>query len=200
MASAGRSTGSTSRITPTPTGSSSTPSAPDAWRYRDWVVRALNDDMPYDRFVALQIAGDEAEPDDPSALIATGFGRGGPREVVAGNIDPRVRRQSELTEVTGAVGSVFLGLTIGCARCHDHKFDPLPTADYYSLQSFFAASELVEIPIASKAELDAHEEAPKGRGGEDRPVAGPARPRSRPLTARRSKPGRKRRSHRPNAR
>ncbi len=132
---------------------------PDAWRYRDWVVGAFNEDMPYDRFVALQIAGDELAPGDPSALIATGFGRGGPREVVGGNVDPAVKRQSELTEITGTVGSVFLGLTIGCARCHDHKFDPLPTTDYYRLQSFFAASQLVEVPIASKEETAAFEAA-----------------------------------------
>lgn len=134
---------------------------PDAWRYRDWVVRALNDDMPYDRFVTLQIAGDEAEPNDPSALIATGFGRSGPREVVGGNIDPAVRRQSELTEVTGTVGSVFLGLTLACARCHDHKFDALPATDYYRLQSFFAAAEFVERPLDPEAAFKAHEAAKK---------------------------------------
>ncbi|MBX6314517.1 MAG: DUF1553 domain-containing protein [Isosphaeraceae bacterium] len=134
---------------------------PDAWRYRDWVVKALNEDMPYDRFVALQLAGDEIEPGDPEALIATGFGRCGPREVVGGNIDPVVRRQSELTEVTGTVGSVFLGLTVGCARCHDHKFDALPTTDYYRLQAFFAAAHFVEVPIASKAEEDAYRAAKK---------------------------------------
>ncbi len=134
---------------------------PDAWRYRDWVVDALNADLPFDRFVTLQLAGDEAEPGEPSALIATGFGRGGPREVVGGNIDPKVRRQSELTEVTGTVGSVFLGLTVGCARCHDHKFDPIPTADYYALQAFFAASELVEVPIAAPGEVEAFEAARK---------------------------------------
>jgi hypothetical protein len=132
---------------------------PDAWRYRDWVVAALNVDMPYDRFVALQLAGDELAPDDPSGLIATGFARSGPREVVGGNIEPSVRRQSELTEVTATVGSVFLGLTVGCARCHDHKFDALPTTDYYRLQAFFAAAELLERPIASKAETQAFEEA-----------------------------------------
>ena len=130
---------------------------PDAWRYRDWVVHALNDDMPYDRFVMLQIAGDEVSPKDHEALIATGFGRSGPREVVAGNIDLAVKRQSELTEITGTVGSVILGLTLGCARCHDHKFDPLPTTDYYRLQSFFAASKLVEVPTAPESELKAFE-------------------------------------------
>ncbi len=131
---------------------------PDAWRFRDWVVDALNDDMPYDRFVTLQIAGDEAEPGN-SSLIASGFGRCGPREVVSGNIDPEVRRQSELTEITSTVGSVFLGLTMGCARCHDHKFDPVPTTDFYRLQSFFADAKMVDKPIASEAEIKAYAEA-----------------------------------------
>jgi hypothetical protein len=134
---------------------------PDAWRYRDWVVRALNQDLPYDRFVALQVAGDELAPGDRDALIATGFGRCGPREVVGGNIIPEVRRQTELTEITGTVGSVFLGLTIGCARCHDHKFDAIPSTDYYRLQSFFAASQLVDVPTASKPEVEAYEAAKK---------------------------------------
>jgi hypothetical protein len=130
---------------------------PDAWRYRDWVVRALNADMPYDRFMALQLAGDEIESGDPQALIATGFGRCGPREVVGGNVIPEFKRQSELTEITSTVGSVFLGLTVGCARCHDHKFDAIPSTDYYRLQSFFAASELVELPIANKGEVAGYE-------------------------------------------
>lgn len=134
---------------------------PDAWRYRDWVIKALNDDMPYDQFTRLQLAGDEERPGDPSALIATGFGRCGPREVVSGNIDPAVRRDSELAEVTGTVGSVFLGLTIGCARCHDHKFDALPTTDYYRLRSFFAAAQFVEKPIAPKSVEQAYEAACK---------------------------------------
>ncbi|HEU5117656.1 MAG TPA: DUF1553 domain-containing protein, partial [Isosphaeraceae bacterium] len=134
---------------------------PDGWRYRDWVVNALNSDMPYDRFVELQLAGDELEPGDPSALIATGFGRCGPREVVGGNIEADVKRQSELTEVAGTVSSVFLGLTMGCARCHDHKFDPLPATDYYRLQSFFAAAQFSERPIASKDEETTYQEARK---------------------------------------
>jgi hypothetical protein len=134
---------------------------PDAWRYRDWVVRALNADLPYDRFLALQLAGDELRPGEPDALIATGFCRCGPREVVGGNIIPEVKRQSELSEITGTVGSVFLGLTIGCARCHDHKFDAIPTTDYYRLQAFFAASDLVDVPIASREEKEAVRAAEK---------------------------------------
>ena len=130
---------------------------PDAWRYRDWVVNALNRDLPYDQFVALQIAGDELAPGDPEAMIAAGFARAGPREVVSGNIDPEVKRQNELTEATSTVGSVFLGLTVGCARCHDHKFDPIPTADYYRLQAYFAGAELTEVPIHSADEKAAHD-------------------------------------------
>src|SRR5262249_58088041 len=105
----------------------------------------------------LQIAGDEIKPGETDALIATGFGRCGPREVVGGNVIPEVKRQTELTEITATVGSVFLGLTIGCARCHDHKFDAIPSSDYYRLQSFFAASELVDVPIASPGERAAFE-------------------------------------------
>lgn len=143
---------------------------PDAWRYRDWVVAALNADMPYDRFVSLQLAGDEVAPGDLSALIATGFGRSGPREVVGGNADPAVVRQSELTEITGTVGSVFLGLTVGCCRCHDHKFDALPTTDYYRLQSFFAASKLVDKSIASKSESEAFAAATKDVAAKTAPL------------------------------
>ncbi len=142
---------------------------PDAWRYRDWVVRAFNDDTPYDEFLSLQVAGDELRPGDPGALIATGFGRCGPREVVGGNIDPAVRRQSELTEVTGTVGSVFLGLTVACARCHDHKFDPIPTTDYYRLQSFFAGAEFEERPIAADGDQEAYDGAMKAIAERARP-------------------------------
>jgi hypothetical protein len=134
---------------------------PDAWRYRDWVVRVLNEDVPYDRFVSLQLAGDELSPGERDALIATGFCRCGPREVVGGNVIPEVKRQSELSEITGTVGSVFLGLTIGCARCHDHKYDSIPSTDYYRLQSFFVASALEDVPIASEAERAAFKAAEK---------------------------------------
>ena len=151
---------------------------PDAWRYRDWVVHALNADLPYDRFLMLQIAGDDLAPGDREALIATGFCRCGPREVVGGNVIPEVKRQNELTEITGTVGSVFLGLTIGCARCHDHKFDAIPTTDYYRLQSFFAASELTDLPIASKAErrcLRGRRESDQGKGRASQAATGRAR-------------------------
>ena len=108
---------------------------PDAWRYRDWVVGALNRDMPYDEFLRRQVAGDEVAPDDPSAFVATGFNRCYP-DMVDLN-DQGLRRQNALNDITETTGLVFLGLTLGCARCHDHKFDPLRQADFYRLQAFF---------------------------------------------------------------
>jgi hypothetical protein len=108
---------------------------PDAWRYRDWVVKALNADMPYDRFISLQLAGDEFEPDDPEAVVATGFNRCYP-DMVDLN-DQGLRRQNALDDITETASLAFLGLTMGCARCHDHKFDPVSQADFYRLQAFF---------------------------------------------------------------
>jgi hypothetical protein len=112
-----------------------------AWRYRDYVVEALNEDKPYNRFIAEQIAGDELDPNSFKMRVATGFLRAGPQHVVAGNQDLAVNRQEWLTEVMFGVGNGIMGLTVGCARCHDHKFDPIPQADFYRLQSFFAASD-----------------------------------------------------------
>ena len=121
---------------------------PDAWRYRDWVVDALNRDLPYDRFVRLQLAGDEIEPDDSWAFIATGFNRCYP-DMVDLN-DQQLRRQNALDDITETTGLVFLGLTIGCARCHDHKFDPIKQTEYYGLQAFFAGSRFRDdYPLAT---------------------------------------------------
>jgi hypothetical protein len=110
---------------------------PTAWRYRDYVIRALNDDRPYDRFVREQLAGDELYPDNPAAHIATGYYRHFPDEDNARNLEQR--RQEILNDLTDTTGQVFLGLTVGCARCHDHKYDPISQKDYYRLQAFFAA-------------------------------------------------------------
>src|SRR4029077_19693896 len=101
-----------------------------------YVIKALNDDLPYDRFVRQQLAGDELEPDNPDALLATGFNRLWPDEYNAANLEQR--RQEILDDVTEVTGLVYLGLTIGCARCHDHKYDPLLQTDYFRLQAFFA--------------------------------------------------------------
>ena len=120
----------------------------DAWRYRDWVVDALNRDLPYDTFVRLQLAGDEFRPGDPWAFIATGFNRCYP-DMVDLN-DQGLRRQNALNDITETTGLVFLGLTIGCARCHDHKFDPIPQSDFYALQAFFTPARFRDdYPLAS---------------------------------------------------
>ncbi len=109
---------------------------PNAWRYRDYVIKAFNENKPYDRFIKEQIAGDELWPDDFDARVATAFNRHYPDESNARNL--MQRRQEILNDITDTVGSVFMGLTVGCARCHDHKFDPILQADYYRLQAFFA--------------------------------------------------------------
>jgi hypothetical protein len=129
---------------------------PDAWRYRDWVVQALNSDLPYDQFVRRQLAGDETDPDDPSAFIATGFNRCYP-DMVDLN-DQALRRQNALNDITETTGLAFLGLTIGCARCHDHKFDPIRISDFYRLQAFFTPARFRDdYPIASSRERRAYE-------------------------------------------
>ncbi|MFT7634125.1 MAG: hypothetical protein ACI87E_005184, partial [Mariniblastus sp.] len=117
----------------------------NAWRYRDYVVRSFNNDKPYDRFVKEQIAGDEIMPGDPEGVIATGFLRMGPWELTVMEVE-RVARQRFLDDVTNSVGEAFLGHSLQCARCHDHKFDPVPTRDYYSIQAVFATTQLAERP------------------------------------------------------
>ncbi len=109
-------------------------SRPNAWHYRDWVIRALNADMPYDHFARLQLAGDVIEPGNPDAIKATGFLVAGVHNTVLGNERMRaVARQDELEDIVGSVSQTFLGLTVNCARCHDHKFDPISHVDYYRL-------------------------------------------------------------------
>ncbi len=117
----------------------------NAWRYRDYVVRAFNGDKPYDRFIREQIAGDEIAPEDPEMLVATGFLRMGPWELTGMEV-AKVARQRFLDDVTNAVGETFLAHSLQCARCHDHKFDPVPTRDFYSIQAVFATTQLAERP------------------------------------------------------
>ena len=129
---------------------------PYAWRYRDYVIQSLNDDKPYDRFVREQIAGDELWPDDPQAKIATGFLRHYPDESNARNLYQR--RQEILNDDTDTLGAVFLGLTFGCARCHDHKYDPISQADYYRLQAFLAGLRADDaIAVASPDQIREHD-------------------------------------------
>jgi hypothetical protein len=107
-----------------------------AWHYRDYVIRAFNADKPYNRFVEEHIAGDELYPDDADALIATGFARLGAWDDMSK--EPKQQWQNFLNDTTDCAGSVFLGMTVGCARCHDHKFDRITQQDYYAFQAFFA--------------------------------------------------------------
>jgi mono/diheme cytochrome c family protein len=136
---------------------------PGAWRYRDYVVRAFNSDKPYDQFVREQIAGDQLDPGNSELAVAAGFLRLGPWESTAMN-SPEVTRQQFLDDVVNHVGEVFLALPLRCAKCHDHKFDPLPTRDYYSMMAFFGDTH--------PAELDAPffpgEVLPDGRAEKER--------------------------------
>jgi hypothetical protein len=123
---------------------------PNAYHYRDYVIRAFNEDKPYDQFVFEQIAGDTVGQD-----AATGFIVAGPSDQVGGK-DPLLAKQqraNELADMVGVAGSAFLGLTVGCARCHDHKFDPISQVDFYSMQAIFEGVKHGDrkIPPSSKA-------------------------------------------------
>ncbi|MBC7818174.1 MAG: PSD1 domain-containing protein [Planctomycetaceae bacterium] len=142
---------------------------PEAWRYRDWVIRAINSDLPYDQFVMQQLAGDELSdwrradeitPQVYDQLVATGFLRTALDPTYPGYIEPNEVHQV-LADTMQIVGTTFLGLTVHCARCHSHKFDPISQRDYYSLQAVFGGaldparwqpSEVRGIPFASEAE------------------------------------------------
>ncbi|MBN9691977.1 MAG: PSD1 domain-containing protein [Verrucomicrobia bacterium] len=121
---------------------------PNAWPYRDYVIHAFNTDQPYAEFVRWQLAGDEFAPDNPWALMATGFLGAGvfPTQITANEVE-RVRYDA-LDDMASTAGAAFLGLTVGCARCHDHKFDPIATRDYYRLISAFATT------VRSQMDLD----------------------------------------------
>ena len=109
---------------------------PFAWRYRDYVIASLNADKPYNRFVREQLAGDELPNGGPDALIATGYYRLGQWDDEPS--DPLQARYDELDDITSTTAQAFLGMTVGCARCHDHKIDPIPQKDYYSMMACFA--------------------------------------------------------------
>jgi hypothetical protein len=128
---------------------------PDAWRYRDYVVQSFNEDKPYDAFVKEQLAGDEMDAANKTYLVASGFNRLGPLRKNAGNQDVASSHNEVLTETTNIVGAAFLGVTVGCARCHDHKFDPFRQSDYYRLQAHFAQLQPADIVLASQQEQDA---------------------------------------------
>ena len=108
---------------------------PFVWRYRDYVIRSLNDDKPYDQFIIEQLAGDELETETPDSLIATGYYRLGKWDDEP--VDHEQAWFDDMDDVLKTTGQAFLGMTVDCARCHDHKIDPIPQADYYSMLSFF---------------------------------------------------------------
>lgn len=136
---------------------------PAVWRYRDYVVRALNADKPFTQFVLEQLAGDEllagppTNADEQDALIATGYLRLGPQDNAAGLFDEQDRARAEwLADLTETTGSAFLGLTLSCCRCHDHKFDPLSQADHFRLRAFFAPIKYGDdVPLDLAPEQDA---------------------------------------------
>jgi hypothetical protein len=135
---------------------------PHAWRYRDYVIRSFNDDKPYDRFILEQIAGDELPDVSADALIATGFNRLGPWDDEPA--DPETDRFDQLDDVVSTASQAFLGLTLGCARCHNHKFDPLTARDYYAMAAIFNGLDRprngrteLDLPVGTRSEL--HREA-----------------------------------------
>ena len=127
----------------------------NAWRYRDYVIKSFNDDKPYDRFLIEQIAGDEMDGRNDDSLIATGFLRMGPRVLFREKDNPE-RRYDYLDEIIGTIGKGTLGLTVNCARCHNHKFDPISQKDYYRLEASLFGYVETEVPLAPKAEAEAY--------------------------------------------
>ena len=125
---------------------------PHAWPYRDWVIRAFNDDKPWGRFVAEQVAGDELFPDDPQAIPALGFLAAGPWDdtlmvgVREDTVDHLMSQNLDRDDYVTTVMSTFQSLTVHCARCHDHKFDPVSQTDYHALQAVFAGIDRADRP------------------------------------------------------
>ncbi|MFT5322904.1 MAG: mono/diheme cytochrome c family protein [Planctomycetaceae bacterium] len=135
---------------------------PEAWRYRDWVVNAFNSDMPYDEFVRLQIAGDLLS-NSPESAIATGFFALGPTYRSDGG-DPEAVAQAKsetLDDRLDTLSRGFMAITVACARCHDHKFDPIPHKDYYSLAGVFNNSAVNQFPLADDVVVRAYRDAQK---------------------------------------
>src|SRR5262245_37679792 len=129
---------------------------PNAWRYRDYVIRAFNQDKPYDQFLREQLAGDELEARTDETFIATGFLRAGPRVAFREKDNPE-RRYEYLDDLIATTGRGLLGLTVQCARCHNHKFDPIPQRDYYSLVATFYGYVETTHPLVPPAEAAAYE-------------------------------------------
>lgn len=129
---------------------------PNAYLYRDWVINAFNGDMPYDEFIRLQLAADLLHPEEESLHVATGFIGLGPKYYRRSS--PEVQAEEWENQVDTLTRGL-LGLTVACARCHDHKYDPIPTEDYYALAGVFAGTELFNLPLTEDAETDKDGEA-----------------------------------------
>ncbi len=125
---------------------------PTAYHYRDFVIQALNEDLPFDSFVKWQLAGDELAPNNPLALKATGFLAAGVHSTQITEREVAKHRYDEMDDMLATVSTSMLGLTIGCARCHDHKFDPIPQRDYYRLLSAFTTTVRSEIELPTDTE------------------------------------------------
>ncbi len=131
---------------------------PNAWRYRDYLIRAFNNDTPYARFVKEQVAADALFPDEPKLVPALGFLAAGPwdesslRDIREDSIDREAGRYLDRDDIVSTVFNTFAGLTVQCARCHDHKFDPIPQEEYFRLQAVFAGVGRGDVPF----ELDAN--------------------------------------------
>jgi hypothetical protein len=141
---------------------------PNAYQYRDFVIQALNDDLSYQTFVRWQLAGDEYEPENPLAVSATGFLTAAPSQVLTvPMVEEQMRlRFNELDDMAATTAQAFLGLTLGCARCHDHKFDAMPTRDYYRLQAAFMTTKRDEVLLGTRAEVKKYREAEARWNGE----------------------------------
>ncbi|QOV89464.1 PSD1 and planctomycete cytochrome C domain-containing protein [Humisphaera borealis] len=141
---------------------------PNAWRYRDYVIASFNADKPYGRFIAEQLAGDEVAPGDAGALAATGFCRNGPSNEDNMGQEAEKHRLDELDDLISTSSAVFLGLTIGCARCHDHKYDPIPQTDYYRLLAVFnsATKKEVSLDAAGRPVLGTRSPSSAGKNAE----------------------------------
>ena len=129
---------------------------PNAYHYRDFVIRTLNSDLSYQTFARWQIAGDEFEPENPLAVAATGFLTSAPNEMLMDKHleEERLRlRYNQLDDMAVTTASAFLGLTLGCARCHDHKFDAIPTRDYYRLQCAFTTTASADVKVKNEAQM-----------------------------------------------
>jgi hypothetical protein len=139
---------------------------PDAWRYRDYVIESFQNDKPFDQFVTEQIAGDELASEDPEGATAAIFHRLGPVRRNAGNPEIALSRNEVLTERTDVIGSAFLGLTVGCARCHNHKFDPISQKDYYRLEAYLAGTQENDILLVPPEQKKDWEEKTKAFNAE----------------------------------